>query len=1665
MDGQRATPAASPRQHSGMRLVSQSRFLTTHVTAVHVACHHLFMGEERVSIALLMVIAMIMMLTMACTGIGDMVEVVHLMSRQTIAHVVPLPGYNVTGIYSYQSQSDDSLMLAVTAARFLVLYKYENGMLTLTGGPVNLLDWILHVSCSGNSLQQLSLQCITSRNQLLTSDCCSGIVKRVVRCPVPCIIYSAHVLIAEPGLNDTDRRKDRAHEIIVASGTVFKEIVIWDASPDHGDEGKLITRLAGHEGVIFAVKFNRQNNLLASASDDRSVKIWKAGLNNVSESGFMLLFNLFNHSSRIWSIDFHDSTVISCGESGNICLWSLTDGSLLHKDECGDSNYWCLSVCQESGYAFCGSSDGSVYSFSIPVRTVAHSTRESVTCSPKLISFVDTDSGCRILSVNECGLVVLWDEEMQHPVVSHQLPSESFSNAYIQMTKLVAKKSDCCFMFGGECGKMIKLVFDQDSLRFREDYETSTGFTAKIVCLTSSSSCNGKESRVAACDSGNWLHLFQTETGGKLLTLSLHHCIHVLDRGSASLGTEAKVTTSSNTFETRVEENKQQLSYQVTRKKEPGSRRLHAIKRWPSCSLTGSGYLIIGDVSGNVKSFAWDPALQSSSAIPLSGHQVKETASFNRIHGPKGVTVLHRDESCSLIYSAGRDGKIRIWMLRQETIDGHCTSSYLTLMRTFRNFAAQLSWIGDLLFTDSPMSQASQKNANELRYVIGFVADKFVIYDDANESTLLKMGCGGGHRCWDALVSHNRPQTCAAQIVTLQTKSASRHDSAELDGSDITRSSRDNKAVAHFAYIKEKRIIWVSKEVEGEAASESETTESLKSNDMRVSNHEEETSSRSWPRRIRETHHTDQITCCIALSDRVTCEATRSLISGSRSCVLFVTGSEDAHISIYSYTEPHASNGSVVKKLTTLTGHISSVRTLCSYYDADRKDWIMISAGGRSQLMVWSIERESGTKESGLLVQQLLNHFLWNPDRKKSDQTIESSTNEEDQQEPDFQIRFTDCRIRKLIQCSDFNDSKGKVVSKAPFDHKEAESFQILTTSSDGKIRIFKLTLGKESRNISMIFLIAPHTSNSAFHAGMQQISMRKQLKQKEENSAKLDAELGEELSDSHEKGMAHASCMNRISLLHDHDHQNNGDKECGDLFITGSNSGHLQIWSNITDAVAIDHRLTRSNAAANYDSVTGVRNDLDEEEIKMDASRKNGEKREKREDGGESGAAQVRAAGCRRRVSHISHDCQPLAGSPLVLMRSSNPGTAHIDKPEGSSSNHQLQFLVQARNQDADIRSASSIVTCAQLLEAETSEEEEEEGAAGNGDAGIGSDLDSAYIISSTSSADQNHLSRYRHRHHNVSQDAGDSDDCISRFKTSSHSDRQQRKSNESGDSFQKCMNISCCGEIEHREETDTSFNPMGMNGADQSSPAAQFEAAASESCMLLHPIRCPVVTAPVAAALKSLSLHCHIENQDECRLFLSPTRNDCMPRDQSEARNDGKQSYSRRNVSDNDGNCNDCAPRYGHQMSEGKTHQPPEQCLRTKDTWVQLDPVKDKKRGRQMQADGKERSESEDNDSGGNRENDGQEERCVNSEAGDEKDLRMRRGDTPASSLSCTADYSGCQAIAAHQTGLMSLDTKHLLFHGKKSESLPSNGGRRRIQAGERPRGRDRNFLLLCY
>jgi WD40 repeat protein len=114
----------------------------------------------------------------------------------------------------------------------------------------------------------------------------------------------------------------------LASASWDRTVKIWDAN-----SGMCLQTLEGHSSTVSSVVFSHDSMRLASASSNRTVKIWDA-------SSGVCLQTLEGHSSTVSSVVFsHDSMrLASASHDGTVKIWDASSGLCLQTLEWnGDS--------------------------------------------------------------------------------------------------------------------------------------------------------------------------------------------------------------------------------------------------------------------------------------------------------------------------------------------------------------------------------------------------------------------------------------------------------------------------------------------------------------------------------------------------------------------------------------------------------------------------------------------------------------------------------------------------------------------------------------------------------------------------------------------------------------------------------------------------------------------------------------------------------------------------------------------------------------------------------------------------------------------------------------------------------------------------------------------------------------------------------------------------------------------------------------------------------------------------------------------------------------------------------------------------------------------------------------------------------------------------------
>lgn len=103
---------------------------------------------------------------------------------------------------------------------------------------------------------------------------------------------------------------------LIASASVDKTVKLWQR------DGRELATLKGHQAIVRAVKFSPDGQIIASGSDDGTVKLWRR---NGS-----LIRTFAGHTAGVWGVAFSPDGQIIASASGEktVKLWQR-DGSLL----------------------------------------------------------------------------------------------------------------------------------------------------------------------------------------------------------------------------------------------------------------------------------------------------------------------------------------------------------------------------------------------------------------------------------------------------------------------------------------------------------------------------------------------------------------------------------------------------------------------------------------------------------------------------------------------------------------------------------------------------------------------------------------------------------------------------------------------------------------------------------------------------------------------------------------------------------------------------------------------------------------------------------------------------------------------------------------------------------------------------------------------------------------------------------------------------------------------------------------------------------------------------------------------------------------------------------------------------------------------------------------
>ncbi len=156
---------------------------------------------------------------------------------------------------------------------------------------IELSDWIFDIHWYTDT--QLLL--VLAHNQCLLLDLETNRIDQTV-CEQKCMLYSARIIDFNQAGSGC-----MLGNVVIGSGTIYNQVLLWSAA-----SGQVYSKLDGHQGVIFNICYQR--GLLFSVSDDRSINVWRLGIESrggeeTRVTSSELFTRFYGHDARVWKCE------------------------------------------------------------------------------------------------------------------------------------------------------------------------------------------------------------------------------------------------------------------------------------------------------------------------------------------------------------------------------------------------------------------------------------------------------------------------------------------------------------------------------------------------------------------------------------------------------------------------------------------------------------------------------------------------------------------------------------------------------------------------------------------------------------------------------------------------------------------------------------------------------------------------------------------------------------------------------------------------------------------------------------------------------------------------------------------------------------------------------------------------------------------------------------------------------------------------------------------------------------------------------------------------------------------------------------------------------------------------------------------------------------------
>ncbi|KAA0713992.1 WD repeat-containing protein 6 [Triplophysa tibetana] len=614
----------------------------------------------------------------------------------------------------------------------LITFSSQGQCLKPSGPLFELQDWVLDIHwLEGEPHTRLAVS--LAHNALLLLEAESGNVLCFYSCVETCLLYSALII----GSN--------WDSLVLVGGTVFNQLVLWRPRGTKSDgQSQVERRLLGHSGVIFNLCYLQKAGWLASASDDRSVRVWNVGsLGGDAGCGEKLptcLRVLYGHQARVFCVRLTPTRVFSAGEDGACLLWEWE----------GEGKV---------GRTFRGHRSGGVRALAV--------SEGNMSCGGGWVATGGADGEIRVWRVAQ---------ENKKDEEEAQVDLGFKARGCPKVIRLVGEGTDVKTLV---CTDQGEVCVSQSQIW---DVIWQGGADFHSYCVMEVTSIQKFSSVVRICAVGNingGVQVFpvgQPDVG--VLLQAGHGKVHsVLWVKSVFDGCEGLCLLASGSegmvYRWKIGVLESETGLQIEKKILPPFLLPPCAKRWLTAAVALShkeGLYLCGDRRGSLLLYQRNDQRNKDLKETENRQQRAEQEKLNKtentisvkenidplspistlfgVHGKQGVTSVCEHQG--VCYTTGRDGCVRILTIEEKVLT----------VRRIQRACRGMDWLEKVLFLNSHRPELEERveereevthheSIAEARFVmVGFHSINFVIWDPHRQEKLLSVSCGGGHRSW-----------------------------------------------------------------------------------------------------------------------------------------------------------------------------------------------------------------------------------------------------------------------------------------------------------------------------------------------------------------------------------------------------------------------------------------------------------------------------------------------------------------------------------------------------------------------------------------------------------------------------------------------------------------------------------------------------------------------------------------------------------------------------------------------------------------------------------------------------------------------------------------------------------------------------------------------------